>query len=54
MAEAALKREGEPLMQAKLVTGRFYMERVLPETGLRLARIETGADATMALDAELM
>jgi alkylation response protein AidB-like acyl-CoA dehydrogenase len=54
MAEAALKREGEPQMQAKLVTGRFYMERVLPETGLRLARIETGADATMALDAELM
>jgi acyl-CoA dehydrogenase len=54
MAEAALKREGEPPMDAKLVTGRFYMERILPETGLRLARIETGADATMALDAELM
>jgi acyl-CoA dehydrogenase len=54
MAEAASKREGEPFMQAKLATGRFYMERVLPETGLRLARITSGADTTMALDAEMM
>ncbi len=54
MAEAAMKRAGEPLMDAKLVTGRFFMERVLPETALRLKRIETGADMTMALDAELM
>ncbi len=36
----------------KLATGRYYMKRVLPETGLRLARIETGADPVMDLPAE--
>ena len=39
-------------MHAKLVTGRFYMERMLPETGLRLQRIITGGDTVMALAAE--
>lgn len=38
--------------EAKLVTGRFYMERVMPETALRLARISAGADTMMALPAE--
>jgi Acyl-CoA dehydrogenases len=37
---------------AKLVTGRFYMERIMPETALRKARIETGADTMMELAAE--
>jgi hypothetical protein len=36
----------------KIVTGRFFMERVMPETALRLARISTGADTMMALPAE--
>ncbi|MDB5525812.1 MAG: Acyl-CoA dehydrogenase [Rhizobium sp.] len=36
----------------KLVTARFFMERIMPETALRKARIETGADSVMALDAE--
>ena len=35
----------------KLVTAQFYMDRVMPETALRKARIETGADSVMALDA---
>jgi alkylation response protein AidB-like acyl-CoA dehydrogenase len=39
-------------MAAKLVTARFFMERVLPETGTLRARIEAGADSTMALPAE--
>ncbi|MEM9050188.1 MAG: acyl-CoA dehydrogenase C-terminal domain-containing protein [Pseudomonadota bacterium] len=34
---------------AKLATGRYYMARCLPETGLRLARIKSGADPVMAL-----
>ncbi|HXY59417.1 MAG TPA: acyl-CoA dehydrogenase C-terminal domain-containing protein, partial [Methylocystis sp.] len=41
-----------PAMQAKLVTAKFYMERMLPQTALRLARIETGADTLMALAPE--
>jgi acyl-CoA dehydrogenase len=40
-------------MDAKLTTGRFFMERMLPETGAHLARISSGADAVMALPAEM-
>src|SRR4029078_4359190 len=36
----------------KLMTARFFMERLMPETALRKARIETGADSVMALAAE--
>ncbi|MEM6616768.1 MAG: acyl-CoA dehydrogenase C-terminal domain-containing protein [Pseudomonadota bacterium] len=36
----------------KLTTGRYYMERILPETAAHLARIKSGADSMMALDAE--
>jgi acyl-CoA dehydrogenase len=39
-------------LEAKLVTGRFYMERILPETVLRRTRIEAGAETMMALPAE--
>ena len=39
-------------MDAKLVVARFYMERMMPETGARLARLSAGADALMALPAE--
>ena len=36
-------------MDAKLMTGRFFMERLMPETAAHLARISSGADAVMAL-----
>jgi acyl-CoA dehydrogenase len=39
-------------MNHKMVTARFFMERMLPETGAHLARITTGADSMMALPAE--
>jgi alkylation response protein AidB-like acyl-CoA dehydrogenase len=39
-------------LNAKLTTGRYYMARQLPATGLHLARIESGADPVMALPAE--
>jgi hypothetical protein len=39
-------------LTTKLVTGRFYMERMLPETALHLARIQTGCATTMELPAE--
>jgi hypothetical protein len=39
-------------MKAKLVTGRFFMERMLPETATRLARIQVGAGTVMELPAE--
>jgi len=39
-------------MNAKLITGRFFMERMLPETGAQLARIQAGAGAVMELPDE--
>jgi hypothetical protein len=41
-----------PRYNAKLVTARFFMEWMLPETATRLARIQTGADTTMELPAD--
>jgi acyl-CoA dehydrogenase len=38
-------------LRNKLLTGRFYMEKIMPETALRKGRIEAGADSIMALDA---
>jgi hypothetical protein len=37
---------------SKLVTARFFMERIMPETTSRLASISSGADTLMALPAE--
>ncbi|MCU9839084.1 acyl-CoA dehydrogenase C-terminal domain-containing protein [Ruegeria sp. WL0004] len=37
--------------ETKIATGRYYMARRLPATALHLARIQTGADTVMALDA---
>jgi len=39
-------------MAAKLVTGRFFAERLLPASTTHLARIKAGAASTMALPAE--
>jgi alkylation response protein AidB-like acyl-CoA dehydrogenase len=36
----------------KLVTARYFMERIMPETAAHLARISSGADTMMALPAE--
>ncbi|HCL64889.1 MAG TPA: acyl-CoA dehydrogenase [Rhizobium sp.] len=36
----------------KLLTGRFYMEKIMPETALRKTRIEAGADSLMEMAAE--
>jgi hypothetical protein len=37
---------------AKLTTARFFMDRMLPETATRLARIQSGAASTMELPDE--
>jgi len=34
------------------VTGRFFMERVLPETAAHLARLQSGSATTMELAAD--
>lgn len=38
-------------LEAKLVLARYYFERIMPEGSAHLARIQSGADSMMALDA---
>ncbi|GER05715.1 acyl-CoA dehydrogenase [Kordiimonadales bacterium JCM 17843] len=38
--------------QNKLITGRYYAKRILPESGAHLAKIEAGAEPMMALGAD--
>jgi len=57
IAEAAIaklpKANGAaPRYNAKLATARFFMQRMLPETALRLARIQAGAGSVMELPEE--
>jgi hypothetical protein len=58
IAKAALDRKGQgdgvaARMDAKLATGRFFMERLMPETGALSRRIQAGSDAIMAMPAEM-
>jgi hypothetical protein len=55
MAEVALNNDDESrkaFFETKLTLARFFMERVMPQTTMRLKRIQAGADVTMALPAE--
>jgi len=56
MAKAAQGKTGANGTQSfydnKVVTARFFMERIMPETSAHLARISSGADTLMALPAE--
>ncbi|MEP1444027.1 MAG: acyl-CoA dehydrogenase C-terminal domain-containing protein [Hyphomicrobiales bacterium] len=55
MAKVALEKaanDDNPFYQTKLITGRFYMERMMPETTMRLARISAGSEIMMSLPAD--
>ncbi|MEM7740479.1 MAG: acyl-CoA dehydrogenase C-terminal domain-containing protein [Pseudomonadota bacterium] len=54
MTKEALECEGDndPFYKNKLITARYFFERVLPESSVHLAKLKTGADSMMALDAE--
>jgi alkylation response protein AidB-like acyl-CoA dehydrogenase len=52
--DAKTKANGDAAwLDAKLTTGKFFMEKMLPETGYRLARITAGAKTMMSLPAEM-
>jgi acyl-CoA dehydrogenase len=51
-AHAKLGNRADVRFQAKLVTARFFMERMLPETATHLVRIQSGAGSIMELPAE--
>ncbi|MBP0577741.1 acyl-CoA dehydrogenase C-terminal domain-containing protein [Labrys sp. LIt4] len=52
MAKAALAKGESDFAKNKLTTAKFFADRLLPETGLRLARVTAGAGDVMALPAE--
>ncbi|MBK8839021.1 MAG: acyl-CoA dehydrogenase C-terminal domain-containing protein [Hyphomonadaceae bacterium] len=54
MAKAALAQEAssDPFYANKLVTARYYFERVLPDATSHLAKVKTGATPVMALSAD--
>ena len=53
MAKIAIaKRGSDPFYDDKLVTGRYYISRILPETSAHLAKLKTGAEPLMALEAD--
>jgi alkylation response protein AidB-like acyl-CoA dehydrogenase len=53
VAQDKIAASGETAyLKTKLVTGKFFMERVLPETSAHLARLQTGSGTTMELAAE--
>jgi alkylation response protein AidB-like acyl-CoA dehydrogenase len=49
--KAGANGSGE-MLKSKLVTARFFMERMLPETATQLARVQAGAQTTMELPAD--
>ncbi|MDB5441494.1 MAG: acd [Caulobacteraceae bacterium] len=57
MARAAQPKiaagDADPFYAAKLITGRYFLERVLPQACSHLAKLKTGAAPLMALPAEM-
>ncbi|MGV9009039.1 acyl-CoA dehydrogenase C-terminal domain-containing protein [Brevundimonas sp.] len=56
MAKAAQARidagSDDPFYANKIATGRYFVERILPDAHAHLAKMKTGADVLMALPAE--
>ncbi|WP_203291828.1 acyl-CoA dehydrogenase C-terminal domain-containing protein [Maricaulis parjimensis] len=44
--------ETDPHYATKLKTGRYFLDRWVPEAGMHLAKVEAGADSMMALEEE--
>ena len=53
-SEALAKGEGDKdFLEAKLVTARYYGERIMPDAGALRRKIESGSDSVMALSPEM-
>jgi len=52
MAEVSLPLSHEPFHDAKIKTGLFFIQRLLPKIGAHAAAISSGADSTMSLSVE--
>jgi alkylation response protein AidB-like acyl-CoA dehydrogenase len=54
MAKAAIHKStgADPFYAQKLVTGRYFLERILPEADGHLAKLKTGSETMMSLTVE--
>ena len=52
LAKKASDADAAVWMDAKILTAKFFMERILPESAAHLARISSGADTMMAMPEE--
>jgi alkylation response protein AidB-like acyl-CoA dehydrogenase len=56
MAKAAQAKvdagSDDPFYATKLATGRYFVERILPDAGAHLTKLKTGADVLMSVPAE--
>ena len=54
MAKVAIARkaDGEPFYAEKLLTGQYFLDRMLPDAAAHLAKVKTGAKSMMALSAD--
>lgn len=53
LAKSAIEKKGEgAFYENKLITGKYFLERALPDTASHLAKIKAGADSMMALSAD--
>ena len=53
MAKAASEKTGgDPYYDRKLKTGRYFVDRLLPDGTALLAKVKTGAASMMALEAD--
>ena len=51
-AITAQANDNDAFYANKLITGRYFLERMLPDAGAHLAKLKTGAGPLMALDIE--
>ena len=53
-AKAAMEKadSGDDFYKNKLITGRYFLDRVLPEKSAHLAKVKSGSETMMALAAE--
>jgi hypothetical protein len=54
MAKEAIDREGDadPFYKNKLITAKYFFDRVIVESSMHLAKVKTGTSSMMELDAE--
>lgn len=54
MAKAALehRESGDPFYEEKLMTGQYFLDRLLPDAAAHLAKVKSGAASMMAMPAD--